>query len=582
MAVSAIPVGTRPRWRPALSAATTDDELVARLREGSEDAFEAIYDRYYRHLLAFCRHMLGSREEAEDALQHTFVAAYRALSAGREAVCLRPWLYTIARNRCLSVLRARREQVGIDGAEADGRSLDGLATQVQRKAELRELVEDLQRLPADQRAALVLFELGGHPQDEIAQVLDVRREKVKALVFQAREGLMRARTARETPCTHVREQLAMLNGDAPRRSTTHAHVERCPSCAEFGAQVSRQRAALALILPVAPTLGLKSAVLASALGGGMAAAGGAGGAGGGAVAVVSASAGGGAGAATVGGGVSGGAALSLAGGTGAGGLGLGGGAAATGLAAAGSGAGMAGGLAVTGAGAGSIAGGLAALGAKGVVAKVLAAVAIVVPSAAPAHLDRHARQPAWARHTAALTANPPTRGIAGLPAGVSPAPAGAMTAPTPSAAAANPLPSTTSVSPAAAAVTTAPTVAQSTAVASPAVDSSPAAAPAPDPAPAASDPAPAVADPAPSSPAPVASAPAPAPAVADPAPAPAPAPDPTPAATTPDPLPPAPADPVPADPPAADPAVSAPSPAPDAPPVADPAAPADPSLAPSG
>jgi RNA polymerase sigma factor (sigma-70 family) len=92
-----------------LALAVADEQLVARVRTGDEAAFEAIYDRYHVSLLAFCRHMLGTREEAEDALQHVFVAAYRALRADDTEVCLRPWLYTIARNRCLSVLRARRD-----------------------------------------------------------------------------------------------------------------------------------------------------------------------------------------------------------------------------------------------------------------------------------------------------------------------------------------------------------------------------------------------------------------------------------------------------------------------------------------
>ena len=70
----------------------------------------------------------------------------------------------------------------------------------------------MQRLPADQRAALVLFELGDHPQKEIAAVLGVRTEKVKALVFQAREALARGRAAREHPCRDIREQLATLEG----------------------------------------------------------------------------------------------------------------------------------------------------------------------------------------------------------------------------------------------------------------------------------------------------------------------------------------------------------------------------------
>ena len=66
-------------------------------------AFEVIFDRYGPALLSFCTHMLGSREWGEDALQLTFVAAYKALRRGGCDGALRPWLYAIARNRCVSV-----------------------------------------------------------------------------------------------------------------------------------------------------------------------------------------------------------------------------------------------------------------------------------------------------------------------------------------------------------------------------------------------------------------------------------------------------------------------------------------------
>ena len=85
-----------------------DDRLVAQLRGGSDAAFETIFERYHRGLLAFCRHMLGSAEEAEDAVQQTFLAAYSDLVGSDKPIQLRPWLYTIARNRCLSVLRVHR------------------------------------------------------------------------------------------------------------------------------------------------------------------------------------------------------------------------------------------------------------------------------------------------------------------------------------------------------------------------------------------------------------------------------------------------------------------------------------------
>src|SRR3712207_3724651 len=106
MAISALGIGGR-HDRGRLLQTEDDDVLVAAVRRGDDAAFEVIYDRYHRGLLAFCRHMLGSREEAEDALQQTFVSAYRALARHEDDLDLRPWLYTIARNRCLSLLRAR-------------------------------------------------------------------------------------------------------------------------------------------------------------------------------------------------------------------------------------------------------------------------------------------------------------------------------------------------------------------------------------------------------------------------------------------------------------------------------------------
>jgi RNA polymerase sigma factor (sigma-70 family) len=243
---------------------------VARVRAGDERAFELVFDRYHRSLLAFCRHMLGSGEEAEDALQHTFLAAYRALRTTERPIRLKAWLYTIARNRCLSLLRARREQVAFDEGHA---AADGLAADVDRRAELRGLLADLEQLPEEQRAALVLFELGDHSHDEIAEVLGVRREKVKALVYQARESLAGWRRARETPCVEIREQLATARGAALKRATLRRHIARCEGCAEFEREVRRQRVAMAAVLPVVPAVGLKSAVL-GAIGAGAGAGGG--------------------------------------------------------------------------------------------------------------------------------------------------------------------------------------------------------------------------------------------------------------------------------------------------------------------
>src|SRR5919204_817222 len=221
-----------------------DERLVVAVRAGREDAFEAIFDRYQRPILSFCRHMLGSREEAEDAVQATFLSAYRDMVGSDKQLQLRPWLYAIARNQCLSLLRARRESSSLEDVEP---AVDGLAAQVQQREDLREMLRDMSRLADDQRAALVLSEVGALSHEDIAQILDCPREKVKALVFQARSSLAASRAARETSCTEIREQLATASGGALRRATLRRHLRDCEGCRRVQAEVKRQRAAIAVL-----------------------------------------------------------------------------------------------------------------------------------------------------------------------------------------------------------------------------------------------------------------------------------------------------------------------------------------------
>jgi RNA polymerase sigma factor (sigma-70 family) len=366
-----------------------DEALVALVLQGSEAAFEAIYDRHHRGLIAFCRHMLRSREEAEDALQHTFAAAYRSLTSGGDRpAALKPWLYAIARNRCLTVIRARRTRDEAAGAEAasDGAAVEGLTEAVQRRADLRDLVADLHRLPEDQRAAIVLFEMGDQSHAEIAEALEVKSEKVKALVFQAREGLMRARTARDTPCAEIREHLSSRTRALPRRGVIRGHLDCCPACAAYDLEVRRQRAALAMVLPVVPSLELKGSVLGPLLGGGATVAAG--------------------GAAVIGTGTAG----TLAGG-GALGAGAAGGGGAVAVAT-GAGGGLTGGAAM---------GGLGALAANAVVAKVVTVVAVAGAAAGAGHAI-HARHGAASHRTPAAKAVVVAHSKPALPA-VIPAPA---------------------------------------------------------------------------------------------------------------------------------------------------------------
>jgi hypothetical protein len=126
--------------------------------------------------------------------------------------------------------------------------------------------------------------VGGLSHADVASVVGCEAAKVKSLVFQARFSLIETRKARAIPCHEIREQLATATGGALRRRPLSRHLRACAPCADFRDEVTRQRKALAAILPVVPTVGLKSSLLASigfggggggaAFGGGAAAAGG--------------------------------------------------------------------------------------------------------------------------------------------------------------------------------------------------------------------------------------------------------------------------------------------------------------------
>jgi RNA polymerase sigma factor (sigma-70 family) len=307
-----VPVARAPvRGPKRLLRLRPDAHLVTLVRAGDAAAFEVLYERHASGVLGFCRHMLGSQEEAEDAVQQAFVSAHDAMRRNSREIVFKPWLYTIARNRCLSILRARREQP----AELPELSTTGLNDEVEQRADLRELVRDVQRLPEQQRAALVLSELGDLSHAEVAKVIGQEQQAVKGLVFRARAALAERRDARSAACGEIRVELAGATGGGLRRGRLRYHLEGCPACTAYLGEVRRQRKLLGLALPVVPTLALRDSVLGS-VGIGTGSAG---------VAGVAVSGGGGAGAATAGG-----AGAASAGGAGMAGVATAGGAAAGG------------------------------------------------------------------------------------------------------------------------------------------------------------------------------------------------------------------------------------------------------------
>jgi RNA polymerase sigma factor (sigma-70 family) len=188
----------------------TDAELVALTRGGSDRAFEALAARYRPRLLRFCGRLLRSPDDAEDALQDVFISAYRALLADDRALELRPWLYRIARNRCINELRRaatiRFEQLADEHPGSQRAVVDMVASREQ----LRDLVDDVQALPNTQGTALLLREIDGFAYQQIAAAMDTTIPAVKSLLVRARAGLRNASSAGDV--TPPRATIAARSG----------------------------------------------------------------------------------------------------------------------------------------------------------------------------------------------------------------------------------------------------------------------------------------------------------------------------------------------------------------------------------
>ena len=278
-----------PHGRSPLLRLQSDERLITLVRRGNQHAFEALVARYNARLLAFCRHMLSSREDAEDVLQEVFAAAFNAILADDRAINVRPWLYRIARNRCLNHLR-KQQAIGVDSMDVH-LSEHGLTTadKVHKREDFRLLMADVQELAETQRTALLLREIDALSYEQIAEAMETTVPSVKSLLVRARVALAEAAEARLLNCDEVREELGQVaEGLARTSAPVRRHVRTCERCQLFRKSLRQTNRALAAVLPVGPLLLLKKTLLAhlgssaAASGGGAAA--GAGGAAAGAAA----------------------------------------------------------------------------------------------------------------------------------------------------------------------------------------------------------------------------------------------------------------------------------------------------------
>ncbi|HEY0633146.1 MAG TPA: RNA polymerase sigma factor [Thermoleophilaceae bacterium] len=235
-----------------------DEQLIELTRKGQHGAFEALVQRYQSRLLAFCRHMLNSTEDAEDVLQEVFAAAFNAMIADARPINARPWLYRIARNRCLNHLR-RPTSAGQDSMDVFER--DGGATTadtVHKREEFRQIVADVQDLPETQRTALLLREIDALSYDDISVAMDTTVPSVKSLLVRARVSLAEAAEARLLTCGEVRLELGhVAEGIAKSSAPVRRHLKGCERCRVFKGELRRANKALAAVYPLGPLVLVK-------------------------------------------------------------------------------------------------------------------------------------------------------------------------------------------------------------------------------------------------------------------------------------------------------------------------------------
>ncbi|HMJ32377.1 MAG TPA: sigma-70 family RNA polymerase sigma factor [Baekduia sp.] len=214
----------------------TDDQLVALFRAGHDEAFGTIHDRYRPRLFAYSRQMLGgSSSDAEDVLQDVFLRAYDALRVDGREVLLRAWLYRVAHNRCIDQLRRPTPSPSDIYDLNRGPQQDPMA-EAERREDLRRLVEDVRRLPEQQRSALLMREMEGLSYNELADALDVTVPAIKSLLVRARVGLVEAIEARDTGCAEIRTDLAAAFDRGVRSSgRSRKHLRECAGCRDYRA-----------------------------------------------------------------------------------------------------------------------------------------------------------------------------------------------------------------------------------------------------------------------------------------------------------------------------------------------------------
>jgi RNA polymerase sigma-70 factor (ECF subfamily) len=173
----------------AVSPTLVSQRGVARVAEPAAESAGLLYEQYYDRIFGYCLYQLGSREEAEDAAQTTFMWAFRGLRRGVVPRSEASWLFTIAQNACRARHRSRGRRREREVLSDPVTLADMSAAPMAETDDLMGLEEALERMPELQRRAILLREWRGFSYKEIAEELELSNAAVETLIFRARRSL---------------------------------------------------------------------------------------------------------------------------------------------------------------------------------------------------------------------------------------------------------------------------------------------------------------------------------------------------------------------------------------------------------
>lgn len=251
-----------PVRRPLLRL-LPDTKLARLAAQGSTPAFTAIYERHHQALYRYCRSILRDDDDARDALQNTMIKALRGLEGESREIDLRPWLFRIAHNESISVLRRRPADSSLELAP----EVASTEADPETRERLRNLIVDLDQLAPRQKSALVMRELSGLGFSEIAAALETSPAAAKQAVYEARLALHELEEGRELSCDDVCRTISEQDRRLLRGRRVRAHLKSCTDCSRFAKQMRQRGGQLAMLAPPLP-LTAAAGILSGILGGG--------------------------------------------------------------------------------------------------------------------------------------------------------------------------------------------------------------------------------------------------------------------------------------------------------------------------